>query len=144
MTDDTEKKEVTPPITVVVEGPMVFEGEDPEGDIFQLDGISYKHFLNFGYMSRSFQAAPRVTNLVGRPLRIKKKGDHLELLAEISAAWEVKMLTGEVEMGFGLAGVIEEREGRVCKRVTIGSVAILPLSELSDPRCVCKVVEPSS
>lgn len=150
--NEKTKNEAFP--AVYVEGVIAHGDVDPDGDQFVLDGISYDDYLVNGYVANRCDVRPEITELIGEPVSIKRKGDELVMMAKIFDQPMVQNLLALAAsegidpcFGFALAGVIIEKEGPedggriLIKKLRICSVALVPADKLSDPRCVCRIVK---
>jgi hypothetical protein len=136
---------------VTVEGVIAHEDVDPDGDQFVLDGVTYQRFLETGYLTKRCSATPEMIDIIGQPKSIERTERGLVLKAEVTDIHLQNLLlyAGEqdskFEMGFALAGVMQEHEplegGRaLIKRCDVRAVALLPADQLSDPRCLVTAV----
>ena len=136
---------MTKPRTIMVEGIMAHGGRDVWNGEVELEGVAYKQFLEKGYMTRQCSPTPSVRNIVGTPKKVTRNGDKLQLLAEVFDPVLIKVFERKPEypMGCALAVKVLEREGSIIKRCDVIAVALVPASELSDPRCICRMVDNS-
>lgn len=139
------------PKVLTVEGVIVRNGQDADGDIFDLDAIRYGQFMASGYLTTVCAARPKLSEIAGHPKAIWIDGDEMKIRGEVIdpdiqvllEASEENIKRGSAAlMGFAMAGIIHEKEGDVIKRLEIRAVAIVLLDKVTDKACVCRVVEP--
>jgi hypothetical protein len=139
---------------VYVEGLIAHDKVDPDGDQFDLDGVTYDGYLEDGYVANRCDVRPKIQELVGEPVSIRRTEDGLLMRAKIFHQSMVSQLQAlddaglDPGMGFALAGVITEKEdlpgGRMAiKKCRIRSVGLIQAANLSDPACKVSIVKPS-
>jgi hypothetical protein len=135
------------PRKVMVEGVVCRAGPDPSiGEEVNLDGVSWKRFLASGYLTNVNRTRPRVQDIVGIPKSVERDDDEIRMRAEIFDGPTKALLWADqernrVSMGCAMAGKIKRREGQVIAEMELDSVAILPADQLTDPSCICKIVD---
>jgi len=126
-----------------VEGLMVAFGDSPDkdGDVFVKGGVDAKEFLARGHIVKKYTNHP--SDVIGQPTMVEEREDGVHVEGVVHPQ-EIKNLAGPgTELGFGIAGKILEKEEvdgvTLLRRVEVTSLAIMPLSMVTDPRCKCRV-----
>jgi hypothetical protein len=138
------------PRTLLVEGMVVNDRVDPGGDLFDLDGMVTTDYMEGGWLVNDCTVNPSITNIIGAPESIERRGGELVMKARVWGREEVEVLDARVPMGFAMAGVILEKEDlpdvegavgiTLIKKCKLSSVALMPLSKITNPACAVRLV----
>ena len=129
---------------------LISPGKDPDGDEFDLSGVVVDRFLQSGVIVNRCSSPISLNDVIGSPRGIEKSEEGIKLTSEVANPYYIAMFDAMVEsgklhpeFGYALSGVITGREGGVIRCFDLKSVALLPLKDISDPRCVVRVVQDS-
>jgi hypothetical protein len=135
---------------VHVEGLIAHNKVDPDGDQFDLDGVSYDGYLDDGYVANCCDVRPKINDLIGEPVSIKRTEDGLLMRAKILNQPMVGQLQAlaaaglDPELGFAMAGVATKTSAVPGGRVKIEKFMLryVALIHGGDPAYRVRIVKP--
>lgn len=133
--------------TVLIRG-MLFHYQipDPDGHLFVPGTTNIDDFLKNGFIyDRCVMGKNPKRSKVGKPVKKIDTPECLMLDCKINADYIKRM--GKHQLCYGMAGIIKKQHSsadtkhKIIDEVEIESIALLPISNLTDPRCVATIID---